>query len=119
MAKAAPSKPARQTWLTGYGEEWRARWGEDSEPPWGEMAKHLRQPHEKHGGDALRGWWAAFLAAAERAEWARPARFVQGLGQWSGTAARASPRSPPGKGTVGTRTLAAAEEFLKGGKKGR
>lgn len=89
-------KLGRDTWLTPYGEAWRERWGPESEPPWGEMAAALGRPqgrgrqslHQRYG-DELVLWWRRFLQAEDRAEWARPVRFIQGLGQWSGSAGAA------------------------------
>jgi uncharacterized protein YdaU (DUF1376 family) len=103
-ALAVLGKPERRTWLTRPGELWRERWGDDSEPPWGEMAREFEKPRkafEARGElDDLWTRWERFLAAAERAEWARPARFVQGLGQW------AEGRSPPRVGRAGVGDLA-------------
>jgi hypothetical protein len=97
-----PTPPAvkvtnRETWLTGYGEDWRARWGVASEPPYGQLAKAIRKAHEEHGEPKLRAAWRAYLASEAEAKWAKPATFVQGLGQWLGQApvlvpSRASPR---------------------------
>jgi hypothetical protein len=90
-----PSKP-RATWLTTPGELWRSRWGSESEPPWGEMGKAFEKPHAEFGARGQLGdlWerWGRFLAAAETSQWARPWRFVQGLGEWvAGSRVRAGP----------------------------
>lgn len=91
----------RETWLTAPGDLWRARWGDESEPPWGEMAREFARPRkafEARGElDELWARWQRFLAAADRAEWARPARFVQGLGQWAADG-RPPPRAGPKPG---------------------
>lgn len=112
----------RETWLTPYGSAWRERWGEESEPPWGELARELQGPHNKLGVADLAARWRRFLAAAERPEWARPARFRQGLGQWtqertSGTALAKNGPVLPGRQSVGERQMDAAARFLarKGG----
>jgi hypothetical protein len=79
------------------------------------MASAMRAPHEEHGESVLGPAWRRFLASKESAEFARPLRFVEGLGQWLGQApARASPAAA--HSTVGSRTLAAAEEFIRSSK---
>lgn len=92
-AAASRDKPARRpTWLTPYGVAWTQRWGDDSEPPWGEMGQWLKKPVGKHGTDAVLERWKRFLVAADSSQFARPARFVQGYGEWSeAKRARASP----------------------------
>jgi hypothetical protein len=71
------------TWLTPYYDAWKERWGQESEPPAGEMAKYLHGPNGKLGPDELVARWKRFLAAADTSQWARPSRFVQGLGEWA------------------------------------
>lgn len=93
------TKAARESWLTGYGEDWRARWGVASEPPFKQLAGTIRKAHDEHGESKLRAAWRAYLASEAEAKWAKPATFVQGLGQWLGprpvlVPARASPRVP-------------------------
>jgi hypothetical protein len=76
------------------------------------MAKSLRPGHEEHGGPALREAWRRFLASKEAAEYARPGRFREGLGQWfgSGVATRVPARASP---TVGERAMSEAGKFLE------
>lgn len=95
------------TWLTPFGDAWRERWGQESEPPWGEMAAALDRPYREMDRDELGARWKRFLAAAQTSQWARPARFVQGLGEW---AEGARPRAGPSKAS-GTETMAALERF--------
>lgn len=76
-------KAARETWITPYEAAWRARWGEECEPPRGEMLKALSVARTRLGDAESQGRWGRFLAAAETSQWARPTRFVQGLGEWS------------------------------------
>jgi len=81
------ARKGHDTQLTPYGEAWMERWGAESKPPYGEMARAVKEAEEKVGPMEAVARWRRFLAAAERAEWARPARFVQGLGQWAEGAA--------------------------------
>lgn len=99
------------TWLTPFGDAWRERWGEESEPPWGEMAQAFARPAREMDHDELLSRWVRFLAAAERSEWARPTRFIQGLGQWA-EGGRPPARAGPDKGTVNQRSLGALERFV-------
>lgn len=71
------------TWLTPYGGAWTERWGPESEPPWGELGQHLKRPHAQLGPEETLSRWRRFLAATEKSQWARPARFAQGLGEWA------------------------------------
>lgn len=108
------SKPGRETWLTGYGADWQARWGVASRPPWGEMASALRPAHEAHGEAVLREAWRRFLASRQESAFARPARFVEGLGEWLGQApvlpaARASPQ----RMTAAQQTVAAVQAIAE------
>lgn len=121
-----PSEPAavkpphcRDTWLTPYGNAWRERWGAESEPPWGEMSSQLHEPHKLLGAEEALARWRRFLASKEAAEWARPARFKQGLGQWAEVAAlsRAAPALDSGRMTVGEKAMSEAEKFINGGRK--
>lgn len=117
-----PDRSGRQTWLTKPGELWRARWGEESEPPWGEMGSAFARPRkafESRGElDELWARWERFLAATERAEWARPARFVQGLGQWGAEGRPAARASPRAGSSVGDRALSESEKFINAARRG-
>jgi hypothetical protein len=121
---APPTKPAkatvpgRETWLTGYGADWQARWGVASKPPWGEMAAALRAPHEEHGEERLRVAWRTFLGSKEQADYARPVRFAEGLGQWLGQVAAVVPlvpgaRASPGRLTAAQQTVAAVQHIAE------
>ena len=104
------------TWLSRPGELWRARWGDDSKPPYGEMAGEFAESVEVFGarGDLDELWarWERFLAASETSQWARPARFVQGLGEWAKDA-RPGVRAGPAKQSIGDQAMSAAADFLK------
>lgn len=104
----------RATWLSRPGELWRARWGPESEPPWGEMGQAFAKPKaefEARGAlEDLWGRWELFLAAAQTSQFARPARFVQGLGEW-GAQSRASP--PGGKKSLDERAMDSAREAIE------
>jgi hypothetical protein len=109
---------AHETWLTGYGEDWRARWGVASEPPFKQLAGTIRKAHDEHGEGKLRAAWRAYLASEIEAKWAKPATFVQGLGQWLGprpmmVPARASPRP-----SVADQTRAEMEAFVRESREG-
>lgn len=109
-----PKPKAHATWLTAPGDLWRARWGEESEPPFGEMSKWFEKPRKAFEGrgelDLLWNGWERFLAAAETSQWARPMRFVQGLGEWIGTN-----RAPPTRGhrSVDERAMDGAREAIE------
>lgn len=105
----ARTRAARETWLTPYCEAWAERWGSESKPPGGEMARALREAEKRLGGDVAEcvARWRRFLAAAEQSQFARPARFLQGLGEWADGKARASPRRGVTAGNV-----EAAKRFL-------
>ncbi len=82
---------AKATWLTPYADAWTERWGADSEPPIGEMLRPLGKARTRLGdADALERW-RRFLKAADTSQWARPHRFLQGLGEWA-PGATAKPR---------------------------
>lgn len=104
----------RATWLSRPGELWRARWGAESEPPWGEMGKAFegsKAAFEARGElDELWARWERFLAAAQTSQWARPARFIQGLGEW-GAQSRASPVG--GKKSLDDRAMDSAREAIE------
>lgn len=109
---------SRETWLTPYGLAWEERWGAESEPPFGEMAKEFARGkaqalRQKDPEDFLERW-RRFLAAGQTSQWARPSRFVQGLGEWAEGAALQAPVK--GGGTAGDRTMAAAARFIARGK---
>lgn len=87
--------PAKRTWLTPYGEAWQERFGPDSLPPWGELASELARPHVRALGAAeTLKRWQRFLATRESTDFARPARFIQGLGQWAEDFALATTKRP-------------------------
>ena len=107
----SPAKKARETsWLTPYCEAWQDRWGAESSPPIGEMLRPISAAEKALNGDRMEcvARWRRFLAAAERSEWSRPARFGQGLGEWGGNGV-----APPAgrKSTPEERTMAAARAF--------
>lgn len=109
-----PAKAPRATWLTRPGELWCARWGPESEPPWGEMGQALAKPRaafEARGElDELWARWERFLAAAQTSQWARPWRFVQGLGEWAAGVTRAG---PIGRKSVDERAMDSAREAIQ------
>lgn len=97
LSVLGPKKTGHPTWLTPFGDAWRTRWGEESEPPWGEMAKWFQRPCAELDRDEVEARWRRYLAAKTEAGRARPAWFVQELGQWAerpggtGPPARAAP----------------------------
>ena len=110
-----PKAETKRTWLTPFGDAWSQRFGAESTPPWGEMAQHLKQPYAQLGGAELLARWVRFLAATERSQWARAARFVQGLGEW----ATLAPARPPPSSKAKARDesdMAMIRAGLKGGK---
>lgn len=115
VALVVPSKSGHATWLTRPGELWRSRWGQDSEPPWGEMGKAFAKPRAEFEarGDLGELWerWERFLAAAETSQWARPWRFVQGLGEWAAGVVRAPPRG--GHKSLDERAMDSAREAIE------
>ncbi len=77
------SAPAQKTtWITPYCDAWVTRWGKDSVPPTGEIASAFSESHKTLGAADLTARWTRYLEKAKQASFARPARFVQELGQW-------------------------------------
>ncbi len=112
-------RKAPPSWLTPFGDAWRARWGAESEPPWGEMAQQLARPAKELLRDDLLARWTRWLDATERAEWARPARFVQGLGQWAeSTALSVRGVGSARSGARAQQHRADADAFIRAGLKG-
>lgn len=109
-AGAIAERRQRETWLTPYIEAWHERWGAESAAPTGEMARSLKQAQTQLKGDVAEtvARWRRFLAQAGSSQWARPARFVQGLGEWAASA----PQGQARRGVTGN-NMAAARQFME------
>lgn len=113
-----PVKAPRETWLTPFGDAWLARWGAESRPPFGELARALKLPEATaQGQDVLVRAWTQFLQHASRPEYARPLRFVEGLGQW--VRYRPKPDRELGVGEGGLEGLRLHAEIMRREREGR
>lgn len=87
VARMLPPIPSerprpRHVPLAAYGELWQKRFGTNSEPPWKELAQQVPAAERKVGHDEAVLRWANFLARSSESRFARPARWVQGLGEY-------------------------------------
>jgi hypothetical protein len=102
----------KTTWLTAYAEAWWERWGVESKPPFGELAKVMKEAEETIGREENLCRWSRFLGAASKAEFARPTRYLEGLGQWSEDG-----RSPPTSDKAQAKQVS-ANALIRGGSRG-
>jgi hypothetical protein len=81
--RAVEEAPRWETWLTPFSDAWQERFGEESKPPYGELAQFLRGLVKSHGAEEVLSRWKRFLLDSLKSQYARPARFEQGFGEWS------------------------------------
>jgi len=105
-------RDGKKTWLTPYGDLWIKRWGIGSVPPYGEMARALRDPDQKYGRDKLAEAFGRFLMSCSTSQFARPVRFVEGLGEWWGSGVMKTTRPGAPRRTTNEETEGRANSYL-------